>query len=403
MSKTIALIDWRWVGHHPNYFVNYAAALAEAGCDVAPFCPEPEDFAARLAAVVGSACESTAKRIAPAQRIGEPRPSKVRPARFQPWHTAWRRFAELRRKLRSWEAVQGRKIDLVFFACIYDHIFRDFARLEGALGYPWAGLYLHARSFRLPGSPMPYTGVMPCPERIFTGSRLRGAGVLDEGAVEPMRRLTGGKPVVVFPDFTDDRVPADGEEASGLARKVKALAGTRPIVSLVGHLQWTKGLEDFTALAAEMGDVFFFLGGEVNWTEIPEIKRRWMQERWEQADNMWAHLQYVPDQAMNKVLSVSDVVFAAYRSFPNSSNILTKAAAVERLVLVSDGHLMAERVRAFEMGEVVPEGDVPAMAAAVRRMLAPGYAGTLRERARWADYREAHSVQRLKEVFQKLV
>jgi glycosyltransferase involved in cell wall biosynthesis len=403
MNKAVALVDWRWVGHHPNYFVHYAAALAEAGCEVVPFCPVPEDFSARLAALGGSECLSAAQRIGAPQKIGEPRPSRLRPARFQPWHLAWRRFGALRRQLRSWEAAHGRKIDLVFFACIYDHMFRDFSRIERVLGYPWAGLYLHARSFRLPGSPIPYTGVMPCPERMFTGSQLQAVGVLDEGAVAPLSRLSGGKPVVVFPDFTEERVPEDDEEAAGLARKVKALAGARPIISLVGHLQWTKGLEDFTALAADMKGAFFFLAGDVNWTEIPEAKRRWMQERWERSNNIMAHLQYLPDVAMNKVLSVSDVIFAAYRSFPNSSNILTKSAVVERPVVVSEGYLMAERVRAFGLGEVVAEGNLEALIAAVKRMISPGYREQIAETARWADYRAAHSTKRLAHCFEQIL
>jgi hypothetical protein len=42
--RTIALIDWNWMGHHPTYFTEFAAALAEIGSDVLPFCPAPEDF-----------------------------------------------------------------------------------------------------------------------------------------------------------------------------------------------------------------------------------------------------------------------------------------------------------------------------------------------------------------------
>jgi glycosyltransferase involved in cell wall biosynthesis len=97
------------------------------------------------------------------------------------------------------------------------------------------------------------------------------------------------------------------------------------------------------------------------------------------------------------------VVFAAYRNFPNSSNVLTKAAIFERPVLVSDGYLMAERVREFQLGEVVPEGDVEAIVQTLERMLAPGYYAELRQRARWADYREAHSTARLKKAMADLL
>ncbi len=40
--------------------------------------------------------------------------------------------------------------------------------------------------------------------------------------------------------------------------------------------------------------------------------------------------------------------------------MLTKAAVFKKPVVVSDGFLMAERVRVYRMGENVPEGDVSA-------------------------------------------
>ncbi len=72
-------------------------------------------------------------------------------------------------------------------------------------------------------------------------------------------------------------------------------------------------------------------------------------------------------------------------------------------IVVSDGYLMAERVRKFELGEVIPEGNAEALVAALRRMLAPGYLEELRGRARWKDYREAHSVGRLTNAMEELV
>jgi UDP:flavonoid glycosyltransferase YjiC (YdhE family) len=96
-------------------------------------------------------------------------------------------------------------------------------------------------------------------------------------------------------------------------------------------------------------------------------------------------------------------LFAGYRDFPNSSNALTKAAVFERPIVVSDGYLMAERVRMFGLGEVIPEGNAEALVAALRRMLALGYGDELRGRARWKDYREAHSMVRLKKAMEELL
>ncbi len=390
------------MGHHPTYFTHFAAAFAETGTEVVPFCPDPEDFESRL-----NRCELSGvarRRIDAPTRIFGPQESGFHPARWRGHYEGLRFFWSHGRRLRRWEAQHGRKIDLVFFACIYDRHFEHFGLAERLFGFRWAGLYLHARSFRMPGTSLPYQGGYPCPEKIFTLPSMRSVAVLDEGITEAMGRLTGGRPVHVFPDITESRLPR-GDESEGLAAKIRAFACGKPVVSLTGHLQWTKGLEDFTRLALrpDMRDVFFFLGGAINWHEIPAKQKAWLQEAWEKAGNIYAHLQSLPEATMNSVIANSDVVFAAYRDFPNSSNVLTKIAIFERPVIVSDGYLMAERVRRHDMGEVVPEGDLGALAAAVRKVLQPGYGEALRSRASWSDYRDLHSVERLKALMPEIL
>ena len=390
------------MGHHPTYFMHFAAAMAEAGADVVPCCADPEDFLKRLGNE--SLPAAVRERIAEPVRVASPVPSQFRPARWRGHYNALRFFGGLGKQLRAWERQHGRKVDLVFFACIYDRQFEHFRFAERWFGYPWSGLYLHARSFRMPGSPVPYLGGLPCPEKIFSSPSLRAVAVLDEGAVKSLKKITDGKPAMVFPDVTVEELPPGGLEA-GLAHKINAFAAGRPIVSLTGHLQWTKGLDVFTAAAGhpDMQDVCFFLGGEINWGEITAADKQRMQKAWEELPNVLCHCQHLPEQTMNAVYAVSDSVVAAYRAFPNSSNALTKAAVFERPIVVSDGYLMAERVLHYQLGEVIPEGDAEALVAALRRILQPNYGAELRSRARWQEYREAHSVARLNEVVRELV
>jgi len=407
-SQIIALIDWRWAGHHPNYFVNYAVAMAKAGYRVIPFCNNPDDFTSRLSLkLAGLEDEGYGGGIAEPAKLEQPMPSKMRPARYRGIHDAWRRFGGLGKRLRLWEKSKGTDINLVFFACIYDKDFQHFDRVEKRFGFSWSGLYLHARSFRMPNSPVPYSSLMPCPEKIFSSSLMRSAAVLDEGAVEPMQKIAGGKPIVLMPDFTDEHLPASEDEESDLGHKILSFAQGRPVVSLMGHLQWTKGLEEFTALIKHksMRDVFFFLGGELSWYGIDETsKRQEMLKIWQNHENVFAHMQYISSDAeINAAMRASDLIYAAYRNFPNSSNILTKAAVFKRPIIVSDGYVMAERVRKYEMGEVVSEGNLEDIVKAIKLMLADGYSDQLRLRARWEEYHAQHSVDRLPECFERLL
>jgi glycosyltransferase involved in cell wall biosynthesis len=409
-KQLVALVDWLWVGHHPTYFVNFAIAIANCGHRVVPFCADPVGFESLLSEELECRGEMPTtgftRLIEPAVRLEEPRSSGIRPARFRGVHEAWKRFYGLRQLLAGWEKGHDARFDLVFFACIYDWHFHWFRQVERCFGYPWAGLYLHARAFRMPGTPLPYSTLIPRPERFFSSSLFRGAGVLDERAVEPIQLISGGKPVVFFPDSTNEDSREQGADDSGLALKIRRFAQGMPIVSLVGHLQWTKGIEEFTECARhpDMREVFFFLGGELSWYGIDDERRTRLLRLWEELPNVFAHFQYIAEESrINSVISGSDVVFAAYRNFPNSSNIMTKAAVFRRPVMVSEGHVMAERVREYQLGEVVPEGDTEAMVRTLRLMLSPDYRSEMASRARWDEYCEIHSIDRLPGCFDEII
>ena len=400
---TIAHIEWSWSGHHPTYFVNHAAAMARIGLRVVPYCAQPEEFEARLRDLQFEA--AVAANILPAERIHGPASSSFRPARYRGYYDAWKFFGALGRRLRARERALGAKIDLVFFGGIYDKQFRYFRFAERAFGFPCAGMYIQGRHFHMPGSPIPYGNGLPCPDKVFASRLFQGIGVLDAAVVAPLRQLSGGKRVVVFPDVTHEQKVSEGHEAFGLARKVKAFAAGRPIVALAGHLQWTKGFADFTAAAGrqELQHVVFLLAGGLNWSEVSDEQRRQLQTAWERGANIFTHLQSLPEESMNAVLSSADVIWAAYRSFPNNSNILTKAALLEKPVLVSDGYLMGRLAKEYDLGEVVPEGDMDAIVAALQRMVKLGYGDELRQRSRWHDYHALHSADRLPGCFRELV
>jgi hypothetical protein len=79
--RTIALIDWNWMGHHPTYFTHFAAAMAEAGAEVVPFCADPEDFLKRLDQM--ALLPAVRGRIAGPVSVAGPAPSRFRPTRWR--------------------------------------------------------------------------------------------------------------------------------------------------------------------------------------------------------------------------------------------------------------------------------------------------------------------------------
>jgi len=384
----VAVIEPKWDGHHPTYFLEYVLTLAELGCRVHAFCPRPDDEMLCPLREGPHSGSISLHQWAPPQ-VG------VRPRRFNPRINWWLAFRWLKGRLRNIENFEDARFDLLFFACLYDGDLQYFPR---SLPWKWAGLYIHVRAFRKPGSPAPYSSLIPDPERWFRRPDVAGLALLDEGAVQFMRSKTGHANIVTFPDFTDETVPV----CDGVAAELAAFAAGRPIIGMAGHLHPTKGVCVFAEVAEQMKseNVVFALVGELMSGLFSEQDHALLQ-RVLALPNVFSHLKRLPDGAsFNGVVRCFDVFFAAYLDFPNSSNTLAKAALFRRPVIVSEGYLMAERVRNFGLGVVVSEGDADAAATAVRKLLRSPRAV---EDCGHAEYLAQHSRLRLLKSFEELI
>jgi glycosyltransferase involved in cell wall biosynthesis len=385
----VVLLDSNWSGHHPTYFKAFASALLELGYEVHAICPEPEEFFESMGPEMVSGGRLTLHRWNPPE-------VKVWPRRFaEPVHllcaNRW-----MVRELKRMERDAGRKIELVFFACLYDGFLKGFPR---RFPWPWVGLYLQVRAFRMPGKPLPYTKFVPDPRKLFRSPGLRGLGVLDEGAVRYLQEATRCRNVEAFPDLTDESPP----RCEGVAAALNEFASGRPIVGVAGFLQPTKGIVTLARVAEWMreADVVFAFVGEML-QGVYSAEEELLLARVFAQPNVFVSLERVPDGPLfNGVLDLFAVIFAAYENFPHSSNILTKAAFLEKPVVVSDGYLMAERVREYGLGAVVPEADVQAIARAITDLLGPG--GVFAESSRFGAYVEIHSVAMLRGAMARLL
>jgi glycosyltransferase involved in cell wall biosynthesis len=188
--------------------------------------------------------------------------------------------------------------------------------------------------------------------------------------------------------------------------KIRRFAAGAPIVAALGNLQYTKGVTTLARLALDPAnsDLCFVFMGEVYWESFKHEERALISSLMDRCENAYTHFARVPDEHyFNSAVRLSDVVFAAYLDFPNSSGILTKAAVFRKPIIVSDGYLMAERVRQYQMGEVVPEGDVEATGRAIRGIIKDPGAWRARRHPQWQEYHENHCYNRLKVAFSTLL
>lgn len=184
------------------------------------------------------------------------------------------------------------------------------------------------------------------------------------------------------------------------------MAGNRRIITLVGHLQRTKGLVNFTAALQrpELKDAFFVLAGDIYWGEIDTPTRLSLLRSWEEAENLYCHLQRLSSEAcLNQIIQISDVIYAVYSDFPNTSNIMTKAALLRKPVLVSKGHLMADLTERYSLGEVVPENDVVAIATSLRLMTQDSYLTQADVNSDWEAFASQHTSEQLSAALVELL
>jgi hypothetical protein len=389
------------------YFANFALALEEVGASVLAICPSPDEGRSnveRLREQRGLSRPGTAqtvyrKLVLPALRL-----SRLFRGRLRTMAAAIHHFRVVEHTLKKWQAESGKRVDLVFYACIYDWDFQWFHWAQPFLSLPWSGLYLHALSFRMPGKLNPKTNRLPCPERIFRGSQCKGLAILDEGIASQVADVTG-KPVVVLPDLPDERLPAQAVEGS-LGHRLSCCAGGSTIVGLFGYLQPSKGLIPLLQASQHpsLSNVCFAFGGETCWPLFSSHESRTICNVLTRSANTWNHLMRIPEEEqLNSALSVCDVLYAAYLDFPHSSGIVAKAAAFKKPLIVSDGYLMAERVRRFRMGEVVPEGNVEAIVNAIAKLTTNPAVWVAENQPRWSEYMIEHSFARLKDSFRELL
>lgn len=401
--KTVALVDLHWAGHHPTSFSLFASALAEQQAIVVPFVPAPEEIPTLLADTPAGRITDIATNFREARlfRMAPYLPIRPRSARRLLQQAAT--FRRLHRQLREWERTAGEKIDLVFFSTMYDHDFSHASVLSSLLGYDWAGYYVQARCIHSPRAPMPNGGLVPDGRSMFHGRRFRSLAVVDESVVSRLREIVGDRPVVLFPEVTDTRVASDDRDR-GFALKIRDFARGRRIVALMGHLRPSKGIEAFTLAARDprLSHLFFLVCGEANLSGIPLETRMAIGRAWESLPNVYAHLQRIVDErAFNSMIAASDVLYAAYLDFPHSSSILTKAAVFHKPIIVSQGHLMGDQVRRFNLGLTVAQGDVEGVVQAMLKLTAEEPLGAASRR--WDDYAALHSYDRLREAFGEIL
>jgi hypothetical protein len=296
------------------------------------------------------------------------------------------------------ERDHGRQASLVFYSCIFEEQASEMLGITKHLNRTYSGLYLHPKQFHPTVACAPKKAHPVC--KLLMHSRFQAIATMNEDVGERISKQIE-KPVIVFPEITDERHRPDHP----LKHRLRKFAGSNHLVVLAGYLGSWKGapLLARVSLMPEAADLCFAFVGLLPLETYSTDDRKILEQCMNHSFNALFHLERVPDgECYNALVDTANVVFCAFENFRFSSNTLTKAAIFERPVIVSEGHLMAKRVRDYRLGEIISQSDPSAALAAIRKITNSYSRWLIEKRPRWKEYREAHSHQALEIAFKKL-
>jgi glycosyltransferase involved in cell wall biosynthesis len=223
--------------------------------------------------------------------------------------------------------------------------------------------------------PVPWGGIrfIPFPKKAagregyFRNSNFRGLCFLDEAAVADYGQKHPEKVFEFVPDVANADLPISHLP---LASEMRHLACGRKIVLLCGSIEGRKNVKMFCELAqlAPPNEFFLAIVGQVHSSTFTTDEKKLLSSfiEMKSSHTFFKDVYFEDERDMNAVIEAANIIFAIYRDFRISSNMLGKAAAFEKPILVAKDYLMGKRVEKYGIGRAIPPNDVQlAMAALI--------------------------------------
>jgi hypothetical protein len=397
--KTVVLIDPYQGGHHLMYLRLFSKALLELGHQVVACSSESENLNKWLAAQLSDSPELL-KQFQTIE-IAEKSPLRFFNRNLQPLNTL-SRWHQARQTIRQVISVFDCRPDLIIFNWVDSYLSRYIpaSLIDVIFPYPWFGMFFQPKLGH-DGYEIQRSYCFDF-HRIFKAFYCQGLGVLDDEQCSKLQSQLRQR-VITFPDVTDAAKP---DLDFFLISDIKNKAKNRKIVGLLGSLNKRKGL--LTLLKASQQPCnekyfFIFIGQLSLYTLHPEELEYIQKIKGLNSSNCYFYLELIPDEPQfNALVSICDVLFAAYEKFPYSSNILTKAAVFDKFIIASNGYCIGKRVSQFQMGLTIEEGNVEQCNEAIHALCNGVNLSLIPLQSDFEGYRKLHSTNQVFHVLKTL-
>lgn len=188
-------------------------------------------------------------------------------------------------------------------------------------------------------------------EGYLMDKNFRGFCLLDPSATVLYQRIVPEKYFTCLPDV------AFGETYEFTSPDVMEMlgkAGGRKIVLLCGSIEKRKNLKLFSELVAMnlKNEFFFAVIGEIFWADLDNADRESLRAI-RDSSNMDTIIidRYIKSESeFNSFILNSDIIFAVYKEFKLSSNMLSKSALFYKPIIVDRKYLMGANVDRYKIG-----------------------------------------------------
>ncbi len=237
---------------------------------------------------------------------------------------------------------------------------------------------------------------------VLKRSRCEQILVLDERYQQWLSRKTG-KRILEFPDTTFTGV---SETPSPIVQMIAEKKQGQVVVGLLGEMSRRKGTDLLLDVIQkhDTKGLLFVIAGTCDSTAFSPDQRAFLEEGIYKKDNVIYSPETVPsEEDFNAIIESCDIIYCVYRDHLHSSGIISKAVAFRKPVLVSEGQLMAKRVRDYGIGVVLPEQTPTACLKALQQLSATDYREGILRAGKFERYSKDHSFERYQQIMSTLI
>ena len=147
-----------------------------------------------------------------------------------------------------------------------------------------------------------------------------------------------------------------------LEKKIKFLSKGRKIIFMGGAIGKRKNLSSWSKIISQIDNskYYFIQIGKVFFSDLDfDDKIAFKKILNQHPNNVYVHNNFLKkEKDLNSLIYLSDVIYAVYKNFKSSSNMISKSLAFEIPILVSYGGQMELDVKKYENGEIVAKDDI---------------------------------------------